>query len=161
MKRLFKLELLLALCAVAFLDRVTKWWALAYLRPEGTIRIIPEVFHLTFTKNSGAAFSILSGKNTFLIIISMLVIIFIIYSYFKLKPNVVTSVAVGLILGGAISNLLDRFMFGGIIDFIDFIIWPVFNVADSGITIGVVALIGFYVWEDFFKKKKSRTPRNR
>ena len=73
----------------------------------------------------------------------------------------VTSVAVGLILGGAISNLLDRFMFGGIIDFIDFIIWPVFNVADSGITIGVVALIGFYVWEDFFKKKKSRTPRNR
>src|SRR3989344_7962965 len=87
MKRLFKLELLLALCAVAFLDRVTKWWALAYLRPDGTIRIIPEVFHLTFTKNSGAAFSILSGKNTFLIIISMLLIIFFFFNYFKLKTK--------------------------------------------------------------------------
>ncbi len=156
MKRFFKFELFIALCAVVFLDRLTKFLVLSSLQDKGSVAIIPGIFHLTFTVNSGAAFSILSGKNTFLIFLSLMVIIFIIYSYFKLKPTRITSVGVGLILGGAISNLLDRFLFSGIVDFIDFRVFPVFNIADSGISIGVIMLIAYYAWEDFVKKKVRR-----
>ncbi|TAL51969.1 MAG: signal peptidase II, partial [Nanoarchaeota archaeon] len=95
-KNLLRGELALALLTAFALDRLTKWWALAVLRREGTIQVIPNIFHLTFTINSGAAFSILSGKNAFLIFLSLCVIFFIIYSYFRLPASRTTSIAVGL-----------------------------------------------------------------
>lgn len=153
-KNLLRVELVIALLAAFALDRLTKWWALAVLRKEGTIQVIPNIFHLTFTINSGAAFSILSGKNAFLIFLSLCVILFIIYSYFRLPASRTTSIAVGLILGGAVSNLMDRFLLSGIVDFLDFRIWPIFNVADSAISIGVVLIIAYYAWDDFLKDSR-------
>ncbi len=156
-KRVLWTELVLAFATVIAVDRLTKWIALGSLAPLKSIPIIDGLLQLTLTVNTGAAFSILTGKNTFLILISVMVIFFIIYCYFKLPATRVTSIAVGLILGGAIGNLIDRFIYRGIVDFIDFRIFPIFNVADMAITTGVVLLLGYYVWEDFLKKRTRRS----
>lgn len=151
-KRVLWTELLLSFAAVLIADRMSKLLALNLLGES--LPLIPGIFHLTLTINTGAAFSILSGKNTFLIFLSVLVIIFIMYSYFRLPLSRVTSASVGLILGGAMGNLIDRFLYGGIVDFFDFRIFPIFNVADSAISLGVIGILGYYVWEDVLKKRR-------
>ena len=100
--------------------------------------------HLT---NSGAAFGILQNQNSFLIV-TTLIGLAAIYFYYRFPPfdHVIVPIAVGMILGGALGNLLDRLSLGEVTDFLDFPIWPAFNVADSSITIGIVILILGYAF---------------
>ena len=123
------------------LDRVTKIVAASNMSYGQSIKILPNIFHFTFVLNNGTAFGLLKGANAALAILSVLVITLIFFYVLNNKtPGFANSLALGLILGGALGNLFDRVRFGYVIDFIDFRVWPVFNVADSAITIGTIIL---------------------
>ncbi|MFA6141767.1 MAG: signal peptidase II [Candidatus Omnitrophota bacterium] len=127
--------------AVLALDRVTKIMALSLLSPGDSISAIPGIFHLTLVLNNGTAFGLFKGMNAFFILISTAVITYIILYAWRNRPlGFAWSLILGFILGGASGNLFDRIKFGRVIDFLDFRIWPVFNVADSCITIGMILL---------------------
>ena len=123
------------------LDRATKIVAVSNMSYGQSIKILPNIFHFTFILNNGTAFGLFKGANAMLAIFSVLVIALIIFYVLKNKALAfINSLALGLILGGALGNLFDRVRFGYVIDFLDFRIWPVFNIADSAITIGTVIL---------------------
>jgi signal peptidase II len=101
---------------------------------------------LTHVTNSGAAFGILQGQGLFLTVTAVIAIgaIFFYYAYPPLEHGLMR-VAMGLLLGGAFGNLVDRLRFGEVTDFVDFPRYPEFNVADSSIVIGLVIIAGFFV----------------
>ena len=120
-------------------DQLTKFLVLERLTYEGSIPVLQNVFHLTFVKNTGIAFGFFNNNPLILtVLISFCVLVLLLYSGKIVKKSIVEKIAYGLILGGAAGNLIDRFRFGWVVDFLDFRVWPVFNLADSGITIGVI-----------------------
>lgn len=134
---------------VLVLDQLTKLWALAVFQPYEVLPVLP-VFNLTLVFNTGAAFSFLSDaggwQRWFFIGLASLVSIGLLLWLTRLRQHErLTGVALAMILGGALGNLLDRVRLGKVVDFLDFYWeqwhWPVFNVADSAITIGVVLML--------------------
>jgi len=126
-------------------DRVSKVICRQYLRPLGSIPVIKGVFHLTYVENTGAAFGMLQGNTWFLILTSALVSAVVAYLIWKVKPeNRYVKLSLALILGGALGNLVDRVLLGYVVDFLDFRIWPVFNIADSCVVVGAI-LLGYFV----------------
>ncbi len=126
-------------------DRVSKVICRQYLRPLGSIPVIKGVFHLTYVENTGAAFGMLQGNTWFLILTSVLVSAVVAYLIWKVKPeNRYVKISLALILGGALGNLVDRVLLGYVVDFLDFRIWPVFNIADSCVVVGAI-LFGYFV----------------
>ena len=109
------------------------------------LEVIRGFFRITYTCNDGAAFSILKGKRVFFIIMTIIVVFLIVYYLLKNKVYWVEKYSLLLIISGAVGNLIDRIMYGYVIDFLGFIIvgydFPVFNIADSFITIGAIGLI--------------------
>ena len=109
------------------------------------LEVIRGFFRITYTCNDGAAFSILKGKRVFFIIMTIIVVFLIVYYLLKNKVYWVEKYSLLLIISGAVGNLIDRIMYGYVIDFLDFVIFgydfPVFNIADSFITIGAIGLI--------------------
>jgi signal peptidase II len=131
-----------AALAVFGIDRLTKIAALKLLVLGQSIKAIPGVLSVTLVLNNGTAFGLFKGKSSLFIFISLAVIAAIVIYLVKSRPiNKPVSMALGLILGGALGNLADRILFGGVVDFIDLGIWPVFNVADSCITIGAAIIV--------------------
>jgi signal peptidase II len=124
------------------LDRIAKAAALGNMSDGQSIAVWPGLFHLTLVLNEGTAFGLIKGCSAFFAAVSSIVIVFIIAYVLKNRPKDASlSVWLGLILGGAVGNLYDRAIAGSIIDFLDFRIFPVFNIADSAITVGAVMLI--------------------
>lgn len=127
---------------VILLDQSAKFLIKQNLQLSQSIPIIKNILHLTHITNTGSAFGLFKGVNAFFILFSIIVIIVIFYYLKKIKKDEVKlQFAVGLLLGGTAGNLIDRLLYGRVIDFIDFRVWPVFNVADSAVTISVVFLI--------------------
>lgn len=107
-----------------------------------SIPIIKNILHLTVIFNKGAAFGILKGTNNFLIYIGIIfIIVFLAVIQKEKRKDTLFLISAGLILGGALSNLYDRIFLGYVVDYIDIRIWPVFNLSDSCITIGVGLLL--------------------
>lgn len=130
------------MCLVVFADQITKYLALAGLEFGKSIPIFEGFFHLTLVYNTGVAFGFFQGKQELLFIlitISLVILVVIAHRMHSGKLVAPTSVkiALALILGGAIGNWIDRIRHQAVIDFLDFRVWPVFNLADSAITIGV------------------------
>ncbi|PIN72236.1 signal peptidase II, partial [Candidatus Woesearchaeota archaeon CG10_big_fil_rev_8_21_14_0_10_45_5] len=96
--------------------------------------------YFNLTGNSGAAFSMLPGRNILLIWASVIALGAILFFSEKISKDRCLSIFVGLIAGGILGNLYDRIVYGFVVDFIDLGIWPVFNIADSCITIGAIGL---------------------
>jgi len=143
-----KIGCLTALLVVAA-DRLTKAAAVYILTTGESLGILPGIFHITLVFNKGMAFGLLQNGTVFLIVGAVAAITMI--SWYALRARrhgVMYQVALGLILGGAAGNLIDRIRFGYVIDFLDFRIWPVFNLADSSITIGAIMI----AWKIFLKK---------
>jgi len=128
---------------VVFLDQLSKFFALRFLSAQNSVPLIPHVLDLTLVHNRGVAFGLFSGYTPvlFTVITVSLVFLFVIAnrSHAKTAPGVshVDRWALSLILGGAVGNWIDRWRFEAVIDFIDFRVWPVFNLADAAISIGV------------------------
>lgn len=135
--------------AVVVVDQLTKWWALAVLPLQRPVEVAP-FFNLTLVYNRGAAFSFLAGaggwQRVFFIVlavaIAIVIAVWLARSAWRRRG---LAAALAPILGGAIGNVIDRVRFGYVVDFLDFHAagwhWPAFNVADSAITLGAVALL--------------------
>lgn len=123
---------------VVIIDQITKALAVANLKIGESHPIINKFFYLTLVQNTGAAFGLFKNQAAFFIFISVVVIIFMVF--FLSKRKVVQYLPLALILGGAIGNLIDRLRLGYVIDFLDFRVWPVFNFADSCISVGTFLL---------------------
>ncbi|MEK7766463.1 MAG: signal peptidase II [bacterium] len=118
-------------------DQASKWLALSRLADSVTTPLIPSVFHLTLVHNTGAAFGMFHGGNLVLGLVAALVAgALTIWHASITQAHPGREWAVGLILGGALGNLFDRVYRSGVVDFLDFRVWPVFNVADSAICVG-------------------------
>jgi signal peptidase II len=127
-----------------FLDQITKYWVVQTFSLEQTLPLLPGIFHFTYVTNTGAAFSLLTGKVEWLRWLSLGVSLLLIgLASFGPTLNFWDQLGYGLILGGAMGNGIDRFVLGYVVDFLDFrlINFPVFNVADSFISIGIVCLL--------------------
>ena len=128
------------------IDQISKLLVVNLLTKTDSITIIKNFFYLTYINNDGAAFSILVGKRIFLILIAVLVIVMLI-RYIKKNniQNKLELVSISLIIGGSLGNLMDRVVRGYVIDFLDFKIFnynfPIFNLADTFIVIGVILLL--------------------
>ena len=132
---------------IVFFDQLTKFLITKNFKVNQSLDIINNIFHLTFVKNTGAGFGILKGYNILLILISFIVIGIIFYYIREIKEKEhLLQLLFAFILGGTIGNLIDRIRWGYVIDFLNFRIWPVFNVADSFVTVGVIGLV-IYLWK--------------
>lgn len=127
------------------IDIISKQLVLNLMLEHQSITIIKNFFYITYAKNTGVAFSFLEGKVPLIIIMTSIIIILILKYIKSTNPNKYESISYGLILGGAIGNLIDRIIYGYVIDFLDFNLfgypYPIFNLADTAIVIGVIALI--------------------
>ena len=142
MRRSIALAVALAAFVVA-LDQWTKRWASDFLAYHAPIDVIGEVVRFTYTRNPGIAFGLGAGSRFPFWLFSVAAVFAIAFLFLRHPaPSALRRVALSLILGGALGNLIDRVRFGEVVDFIEIgwgrWHWPVFNVADSAVTIGVV-----------------------
>ena len=126
------------------LDQLTKYWIVQNFTYRETRPIWSEVFHLTYVTNTGAAFSLFTGKVEWLRWLSLAVCLLLMaWAWFGPVMNSLEQLGYGLILGGALGNGIDRFFAGKVVDFLDFrlINFPVFNFADIFINLGIICLL--------------------
>ena len=131
--------------SVVFLDRLTKMFCSGILNLGESLPVLRNIFHITLVHNTGIAFGLFRNQGIVFIIIPIIAVVLLIYNikYYKSNDEHLSRLyirAFSLILGGAIGNLIDRIYYGYVIDFIDLRVWPVFNLADSAITIGALII---------------------
>lgn len=140
--------MMVAAAAVFGCDRLTKAIVQRTMTPEETIPIIEGVFHLTYVRNPGAAFGMFAHQRNFFIVITVVVVgLLLYYAPQAARHGGLWPVALGLQLGGALGNFVDRVRWGRVVDFLDFRVWPVFNLADSAIVVGVGVFL-LLMWRD-------------
>lgn len=131
---------------IFILDQATKFLVHRALLPNQSLPLVKNFLHLTYVQNKGAAFGLLSGQRILLISLGILIAALIYYFHLKLKTGDRLQLPLGFILGGSLSNILDRISRHYVVDFIDFRFWPVFNFADIMINVGVGWLIFMLVF---------------
>jgi len=141
---------------VAALDRVTKMYVQAHWELGESLPLIQNFFHLTYIQNHGAAFGMLHGARFFFLGVAL--VCMAAAFYFRrdiLQRDAWTRWGAGLFLGGTLGNVWDRAQLGYVIDFFDFRVWPVFNVADIAICVGVA----FIIWS-LWQQERAEGKRN-
>ena len=122
-------------------DQLSKWWVVSRMALGDSRPLLQDIFHLTYVQNTGAAFGILRGQRWLFVVLAVVVVVWVLYSCWHESSSKLALWGGILIAAGALGNLIDRIFLGYVVDFLDFRIWPVFNVADSCISIGVVLLL--------------------
>ncbi|MGE5147213.1 MAG: signal peptidase II [Candidatus Eiseniibacteriota bacterium] len=146
-RRLFSLGLGLAV-AVILLDQLTKWYVVAVLMAPPRVIEVTGFFNLALVWNRGVSFGMLGGDGGagwwLLSLVAVAIVGGLLFWLWR-ADRPILAVALGLVIGGAIGNVIDRLRLGAVADFLDFHLggyhWPAFNLADSAITVGVVALV--------------------
>ncbi len=131
-------------------DQLSKAWAITQLGPEPYERFLspgPAWFNLIYAQNTGVAFGLFQNMPVLFTFSSILITVGAVYTYVRHLPNqsLTVQLAMGLLLGGALGNISDRLRYGYVVDLISLGWWPVFNLADSAITIGVFLLAGYLI----------------
>ena len=151
-------------CVIIF-DQLTKSYFKNYVQENGNVTVIDGFFYFTYTVNTGAAWSFLSGVSwaqTFFKILTSIALVFfaVFYLYALLKGYKWLQISLVFVMGGTIGNFIDRIIQNGVTDFIGFIFgsyyFPIFNLADSFLVVGVIMITVHYLFLDFnavFKKK--------
>ena len=140
---------------VVLIDQISKYFALKYLNYSVSYTVLAPILFFTRIHNRGAAFGIMSGSVIVFIIFSFLVIaLFLIFQKKILSLEKSIQICLGLVMGGCIGNLIDRIRFNYVVDFIDFKVWPVFNFADSALTLSVTYLIIYFIVLDIKDRKR-------
>ena len=172
------LPFLIAAFAVLF-DQITKWIAVVQLKPIGSVPIIRNIFHFTYTTNPGAAFSLFSAENQrwiFMVVSSVAILIMLGFLFLDKSSGSLFRAAMGAVLGGGIGNMIDRLglgtlMRGGdiaekgateVVDFLDFCLinFPIFNIADCFVCVGagLLFLAFFLDWrKEVLSARKKET----
>lgn len=137
------LVLLILSILIVLVDRVLKIVIFENVSIGFSLPLIKGIFHITPTYNKGIAFGLFKGFNLYIFAaISSLMSLFILYLLLVKRPRSSgLSLGLSLVMAGAIGNLIDRLAYGRVLDFIDLRIWPVFNIADSAITIGACLIL--------------------
>ncbi|MFP4396355.1 MAG: signal peptidase II [Anaerolineales bacterium] len=135
---------------IVVVDQTIKWWVVRDLPPYTPVDVaawLRPVLSFTYVKNTGASFGMFPNMNVAFAVLSVIVLVLMAVFQFTIPPQVwIVHVALALVMGGALGNLIDRFTRGYVVDFLDvnfwpFATWPVFNVADSAIVVGVAILL--------------------
>ena len=124
------------------LDQLSKYYVMNHFAIGESVSVIQNVFHLTYIINRGAAFGMLANQRWFFLVVAFILII--VYAIYHKKVNrgpISLRIGSALLISGAIGNGIDRYVLHGVVDFFDFRIWPIFNVADIGICVGVACII--------------------
>lgn len=132
-------------------DQLIKYLVVQNIALTDTVEAIPDILNFVYVKNTGAAFSILSGRTYILSVVSLLVCVFLVWYLIKKKPqSKLFLISLGMILGGAAGNLIDRVVRKFVVDYIEvcFINFPVFNLADVAITVGAALLMIYVIFFD-------------
>lgn len=128
--------------AIMLFDQLTKFYIQKTMVLGMSVPVFADILHITYILNPGAAFGILENQRVFFIIIAFVMISTIIYMYPKIAVHcLVMRLGIGFLIGGAAGNVIDRIQTGYVVDFIDFRIWPIFNIADIAIVFGVGMII--------------------
>lgn len=142
----------LLLFAIVIADQLSKWAIVSSLRLHESVAVIPGVFHITHVQNPGAAFGLFAYQQPLFIAVAAIMIGLAIYYRKRIQQEPrLLQFAVTIGIAGALGNLIDRVRTGYVVDFFDFRMFPVFNVADIAITIGVALLI----WTTLFDRSTS------
>ena len=160
------------LLVIVFADQISKIWVLNNIAPGDKIRILGDFFRLSLTYNTGGAMGTSLGGNSFYLITSLFVLGIIFYLVIRSIKRTWPAAALMAIAGGAIGNIIDRVHMGRVIDFLDFDIpnvnilglklerWWTFNIADSAITLGVIALLMYIIFYQEKAEDKAPSPQN-
>ena len=151
---------LLCVAALVGIDQAIKLWAVSALQPVGAMPLIPHVVELRFVLNQGMAFSLLSGKQLFLIVATSAALLLVAYwLFFRSRKNPLQQAALILVLGGGIGNLIDRIATGVVVDYINvlFMNFAIFNFADICVCVGVGLLMVWVLFDSYFKEKAEKS----
>ena len=162
-----RIGLFIGMILLIILDQVTKYLAIIKLKGKEPFTIIPKVFQLQYLENSGAAFGILQNQRIFFVITAVITLTIIFILIFRIPANKKYKPLLYILMfisAGAIGNLIDRIRFNYVVDFFYFelIDFPVFNVADSYVSVAAVILVllGFFYYKDedfeFLKSKNKK-----
>lgn len=133
---------------VLLLDQFSKYWIMTNFSLGESRVLINHILNLTYVNNPGAAFGILAGKSWFfLICAALVVIIFSLYNH-RFSPPGLVQFIMGLMVGGALGNFIDRWRFNAVVDFLDLGWWPVFNFADTAIVCGGLLLMLYLLFNN-------------
>lgn len=136
------MPILLLVALIVAIDQYSKYYVESHMHLGMSIPVIQNVFHITYVLNPGAAFGMLEHRTSFFIVIALLLVAAVIYFYPRIPSGYrLLKVGIGLQVGGAVGNVIDRVKTGYVVDFFDFRIWPVFNIADIAIVVGVGIII--------------------
>ena len=162
MKKFLKYAIFAALIVIA--DQITKWLTVSNIALYEDVPFLPGILSLTYVRNIGAAFSALQGQQWLFALVFALFTVLVVWEYFK-KPMPFTTAErwlIAAIYGGGLGNMIDRVRLGYVIDMIqtDFIVFPVFNVADCFITCGSILLLVHLIFfnKQFGKDEKKNDP---
>lgn len=147
--------------AVLAIDQITKYLVVRNMEIGESIPIIGEFLQLTSHRNSGAAWGMFQGQMLFFYIVTLIVVALLLYIYKKeAEDNFLMQLSITLLLAGAVGNFIDRILFQEVVDFVDTLIFgydfPIFNVADSALTVGVILML----IEFFFTGRSGDNERN-
>lgn len=132
---------------VFIIDQLVKYLVVSTMHLGQSLPVIKGIFHITYVLNPGAAFGMLEHQRWFFILVALAAVLLGAAFYKKLQQeSFLMRSGAGLLLGGAVGNLADRIQSGLVVDFLDFRIWPVFNIADIAICAGAGILI-FDIWQ--------------
>ena len=154
----FVLFNLAAVAALVGIDQLIKLWASNVLQPVGAMPLIPHVVELRFVLNQGMAFSLLSGKQLFLIVATSAALLLVAYElFFRSRGKLLQRIAFILVLGGGIGNLIDRVLNGEVVDYINllFMNFAVFNFADICVCVGVALWVLVIFLEELHSEDRS------
>ena len=153
-------------CFLLIIDQLVKVLIKSRMSIMDEVVVIPKFFSIYYIENSGAAFSLFSGSTWMLIIMSILILGFL--HYYVVTEEKMTKwriFSLGIIIGGVVGNLVDRLLYGGVVDYLSFEFFgysfPVFNIADIGITLGFIILAIGILRRDGNEFRDSSTRRNR
>lgn len=148
---------LLSALVVGF-DQWFKFWVVTNLSLGQTQEMIEHFFSLTYVQNTGAAWSILEGKTTFFTVITVIAVIVVTYLMIRYRnDSKFLTLGLSLVLAGAIGNFIDRIRLGYVVDMVqlDFMQFPIFNIADASLVLGVALIFIYTIFEDQLKGKSN------
>lgn len=146
----------MSLFGVFVIDRLSKIIVVSKMALYDSIAVLENIFHLSYVQNKGIAFGFFKENAVFSYVFTCLgfaILLFMMKSLTGCKR--LKSVAAGMMVGGAIGNLIDRIIYGAVIDFLDFRVWPVFNVADVAISLSAFLLVFVVMKSDDSKKTET------
>lgn len=151
MKRWF----LAATLLLILLDQASKWWVQWKLIPGQSVPIVPGALYFTLSFNSGIAFGLFPQFGGLFLWLSLAIVVVVTVYYLSLPaPSASTTAIASLLVGGALGNVLDRLRLGHVVDFIDFRVFPVFNLADTAVTCATILWIVKH-WQSLSREARS------